>query len=172
VSVSVTLLSVATVLVLAALPAQSALWLSIASVTALALAWAALRIMWAEVQQSRQENAADRAAAAAAYRRLFSSRAAEHADFTTAMTERLAEAHLSQRELEGLVTQLETRALRAESSLSDAHARVQALEETVAVLESSPTDPTDVAHLVAWDEQAGEQGRRLAAKAAASLKRA
>ena len=103
VTVSVALLSVATVAVLASLPTQSALWLSLASVTALVLSWAALRIMWTEVLQSRRENAADRAAAATAYRNLFSVRAAEHAEFTTAMTERLAEAHLSQRELEGLV---------------------------------------------------------------------
>ena len=61
------LLSVATVAVLASLPTQSALWLSLASVTGLGLSWAALRIMWTEVLQSRRENAADRAAAAAAY---------------------------------------------------------------------------------------------------------
>ena len=62
--------------------------------TAIVLSWAALRIMWTEVLQSRRENAADRAAAATAYRDLFSVRAAEHAEFTDAMTERLAEAHL------------------------------------------------------------------------------
>ena len=84
---------------------------------ALALSWAALRMMWTEVLQSRRENAADRAAAAAAYRNLFTVRAAEHAEFTTAMTERLAQAHLAQRELEGLVVQHETRAQRAESKL-------------------------------------------------------
>ena len=77
---------------LASLPSQSPLWLSLASVTAIVLSWAALRIMWTEVLQSRRENSADRAAAATAYRELFSVRAAEHAEFTTAMTERLAEA--------------------------------------------------------------------------------
>jgi hypothetical protein len=62
-TVSIVLLSGATAVVLAALPAQSTLWLSIASVAALVLGWVALRIMWTEVLQSRRENAADRAAA-------------------------------------------------------------------------------------------------------------
>jgi hypothetical protein len=151
-TVAVALLSVATVAVLAALPAQSPLWLSIASVTALALAWGALRIMWTEVLQLRRENAADRSTTAAAYRNLFSVRAAEHAEFTTAMTERLAEAHISQRELEGLVTQQETRAQRAESRLTEAQVRVQTLEESIVALRGGD----DVADLVAWDEQTAQ----------------
>ena len=101
------LLATATALVLLALPTRSVLWLSLASVSAIALSWAALRMMWTEVLESRRENAADRSAAAAAYRTLFSARVAEHAEFTTAMTERLAEAHLSRRELEGRVAQQE-----------------------------------------------------------------
>ncbi len=158
VTVSVALLSTGTVAVLASLPAQSPLWLSLASVTALALAWAALRIMWTEVLQSRRENAADRAAAAAAYRTLFSVRAAEHAEFTTAMTERLAEAHLSKRELEGLVTHHETRTKRAENRLVDAEARVHTLEESLAGLKSEDGDA--VVDLVAWEEQAGQKGAK------------
>src|SRR3954464_11094986 len=93
VTIAVSLLAVAVVAVLSSLPTRSALWIGIASVAALSLSASALRLMWTEVLQSRRENAADRAAAAAAYRNLFSQRAAEHADFTAAMTERLAEAH-------------------------------------------------------------------------------
>jgi hypothetical protein len=158
VTVSVALLSVASVAVLASLPTRSPLWLSLASVLAVVLSWAALRIMWTEVLQSRRENAADRAAAAAAYRNLFSARAADHAEFTTAMTERLAEAHLSQRELEGLLVQHQTRAQRAESklvsesrALVEARAQVESLEETVAGLRAGVVD------LVAWEEQAGQK---------------
>ena len=95
-------------------------------------------MMWTEVLQSRRENAADRAAAAAAYRNLFSKRAAEHAEFTAAMTERLAQAHLAARELEGLIVQHETRAQRAESRLvteTEAHVeskeRVRRLEQAL-----------------------------------------
>jgi hypothetical protein len=170
VTVSVALLSVATAAVLASLPAQSSLWLSIASVAALVLAWGALRIMWTEVLQSRRENAADRAAAAAAYRTLFSARAAEHAEFTTAMTERLAEAHLSQRELEGLVTQHETRAQRAESRLVEAQGRVHTLEETLTALQDATAD--DVVDLVAWDEQVQKAAAKKTARNRPALKQA
>lgn len=164
VTVAVGLLAGATVLVLASLPTRSTLWLSLASLSALVLSWAALRMMWTEVLQSRRENAADRAAAASAYRRLFTVRANEHAEFTTAMTERLAEAHISQRELEGLVTLQEGRAQQAESKL-------RTLEETLTVLRAEAADDLaawqdgsvdPVAALVAWEEQAAEkilQGR-------------
>ena len=170
VTVSVVLLAVATAAVLASLPAQSPLWLSLASVTALALAWGALRIMWTEVLESRRENAADRAAAAAAYRSLFSVRAVEHAEFTTAMTERLAQAHLSQRELEGLVTQHETRAVRAETKLVEAQGRVHTLEESLAVLRSEDSDA--VVDLVAWEEQTGQKVAVKNAKKQQVLKQA
>ncbi len=158
VTFSVSLLSLATLAVLGSLPTQSPLWLSLASVTAIVLSWAALRIMWTEVLQSRRENSADRAAAAAAYRELFSVRAAEHAEFTTAMTERLAEAHLSQRELEGLVAYQEGRARRAETklvtesrALVEAKQRAKSLEESLAVLQTGAGDA--VVDLVAWEEQ-------------------
>lgn len=164
-TVSVVLLSVATAAVLASLPAQSAPWLSVASVVALALGWMSLRITWTEVLETRRDNAADRAAAAAAYRSLFGVRAAEHAEFATAMTERLAEAHLAQHELEGLVTQHETRAQRAESRLADAQARVQTLAETVALLQGEDA----VGDLVAWEEQTGH---KVAARKRPALKQA
>jgi hypothetical protein len=187
VTVAVSLLSAATAVVLLSLPTQSPLWLSLASVTALALSWAALRMMWTEVLQSRRENAADRAAAASAYRDLFSVRAAEHAEFTTAMTERLAEAHLSRRELEGLATQHETRAQRAESklvaeskALIEAKDRVQTLEQALAVLQAEEADALAtweaegsgdaVVDLVAWEEQTGQ--KTAAKQASKRLKQA
>jgi hypothetical protein len=176
VSVAVSLLSVATVAVLVSLPTQSTLWLSLASVLALGLSWAALRMMWTEVLQSRRENAADRAAAAAAYRNLFTARAAEHAEFTTAMTERLAQAHLAQRELEGLIVQHETRAQRAESRLAaemkahtETRGRVQQLELVVASLR---TDDGSVVELVTWDDESGKKATRKKAAAPRSLKQA
>ena len=148
----------ATLAVLGSLPTQSPLWLSLASASAIVLSWAALRITWTEVLQSRRENSADRAAAAAAYRELFSVRSAEHAEFTAAMTERLAEAHLAQRELEGLVAYQEGRAHRAElklvaesKALVEASGRAKALEESLAVLQADGGDA--VVDLVAWEEQ-------------------
>jgi len=178
VTVAVSLLSVATVAVLASLPTQSVLWLSLASVTGIGLSWVALRIMWAEVLQSRRENAADRAAAATAYRDLFTVRASEHAEFTTAMTERLAVAHISQRELEGLVTQHETRAMRAESrladekkSLAESKDRVRTLEKTVASLQDVGGDDA-VVDLVTWEEQTGQKTAAKTAKKRPALKQA
>ena len=134
---------------------------SLGSVLSLALAWAALRIMWSEVLQSRRENAADRAAAASAYRSLFSVRAAEHAEFTTAMTERLAQAHLSQRELEGLVSHHETRAAAAESRLVEAEDRVRALELAAAVRAAEESDA-----LASWEASGTHDDARLAELAA------
>ncbi len=192
---AVALLSVASVVVLGSLATLSALWLGGGAVLALAMCWAALRIMWTEVLQSRRENAADRAAAAMAYRTLFSARAAEHAEFTTAITERLAEAHISQRELEGLVVQHESRAHRAESQLvSESQAlvatrgRVLELEEALACLraeeaaggrtEAAPATlagwtPTgdSVVDLVAWDEQT-QKAAKSARRAQPGLKQA
>jgi hypothetical protein len=163
VTVSVSLLSAAVVAVLASLPTRSVLWLSIASVVAVGLAAAALRTMWTEVLQSRRENAADRAAAAAAYRNLFAVRAAEHADFTAAMTERLAQATLANRELEGLIVQHETRAQRAESKLAAESAALAETRERVVQLEHAIVtlrDDGSVVDLVTWDEQATAKGRK------------
>ena len=157
VTVSVTLLSLATAAVLAALPTQSPLLLSIAAVLALALAWAALRMMWTEVLQSRRENSADRAAAATAYKRLFSQRAAEHAEFTTAMTERLAESQMSQRELAATLVVEQKRAVDIERRLTDttgklneAHKRVRVLEEELVRRDTEEADA-----LATWEGDGG-----------------
>ncbi len=173
---AVVLLSVASVAVLASLPTQSALWVGFAAVLALALSGTALRVMWTEVLESRRENAADRAAAAAAYRNLFAARAAEHAEFTTAMTERLARAHILQRELEGLMVQHETNAQRAESKLAaeiGAHAetqgRVRQLEDAMAAMRA---DDGSVVDLITWDEQTAKKAAAKTAKQRPALKHA
>lgn len=158
VTVAVALLGVATVAVLAALPTQSPLLLSISSTVALVLGWAAARMMWTEVLQSRREQAADRAAAASAYKSLFAERAAEHAEFTTAMTERLAEAHLQRRELEGTVIATERRAMEAETRLArdsrrlvETQERVHELEQQLAVRQAEEADA-----LACWEGEGGE----------------
>jgi hypothetical protein len=132
VTVAVVLLAVASAGVVAALPTQSPVLLSASAVTAVVLAWAALRMMWTEVLQSRRENAADRAAAASAYKSLFSLRAAEHAEFTTAMTERLAESNHSVRELQGELVSAQRRLARSEREAADAVARAKEAERAVA----------------------------------------
>jgi len=164
VTVSVALLSLASAVVVVALPTQSPLWLSLSSVLAIALSWGALRIMWTEVLQSRRENAADRAAAAGAYRSLFSQRAAEHAEFTTAMTERLAEAHISRRELEGLVTHAETRARISEGKLLEETKRLVGLQERVEELEAALAvrHAEEADALATWEAEGGDAVEKLA----------
>jgi hypothetical protein len=158
VTVAVSLLGVATVAVVAALPTQSPVLLSASSVLALLLGWAAARMMWTEVLQSRREQATDRAAAASAYKSLFAQRAAEHAEFTTAITERLAEARLLQRELEGVVVATERRATEAETRLArdsrrlvEVQQRVHELEQQLAVREAEEADA-----LASWEGEGGE----------------
>jgi hypothetical protein len=129
-------------------------------VSAVVLAWAALRMMWTEVLQSRRANAADRSAAAKAYRTLFSARAAEHAEFTTAMTERLAEANLSRRELEGRMAQQESQLVLGERALDEAHHRVHELEHLLAVRDAEDADA-----LASWEPASRPERPRLVKEA-------
>jgi hypothetical protein len=166
VTVAVVLLSTATVGVLLSLPTQSPVLLSASAVGALALGWASLRIMWTEVLQSRRENAADRAAAASAYKSLFSLRAAEHAEFTTAMTERLAESNISVRELQGELVQAQrqaadalVRAESAEQTLGTARARVSELEQSIEVLRAE-REAEEADALASWEAEGGGEPAR------------
>ena len=172
VTVAVVLLSVATAGVLLALPSQSPVLLSVSAVLALALAWAALRMMWTEVLQSRRENAADRAAAASAYKSLFSQRAAEHAEFTTAMTERLAWSNVSMRELQGELVQAQRKLARserevaaavdraetAERGLAESRERVGELEQSIELLQAERA-AEDADALATWEADGGEPAR-------------
>jgi hypothetical protein len=162
VTVAVVLLGVATVAVLVALPTQSPALLSVGAVGAVVLGWAAVRIVWTEVLQSRRENAADRAAAANAYRSLFTERAAEHAEFTTAMTERLAASNLSQRELQGALVQTQQAAASNLVRAETAEQRVVELERSIELLRAEKAlaedqdDPGSVEDLVAFDEKVAQ----------------
>ncbi|MFL6134140.1 MAG: hypothetical protein ACJ72A_15140 [Nocardioidaceae bacterium] len=107
VTVAVFVLGVATAAVLLALPTQSPVWLSVAALLAVACGWASARILYSELLQSRRDAAADRAAQAQAYRRMFTERASEHAEFTTSMTDRLVRRDRENEELTGRVRELE-----------------------------------------------------------------
>jgi hypothetical protein len=150
VTVAVSLLGVATAGVAVALPTQSPAALSGAGVLAVVLGWAALRMVWTEVLQTRRENARDRAAAAAAYRTLFSRRAAEHAEFTTAMTERLAQSQMTMRELEAALGLEQRRAASAEHRLEGAERRAA---ELAAELERRRAEEADA--LATWEAEGG-----------------
>jgi hypothetical protein len=169
VTVAVSLLAVASVAVIIALPTQSPALLSVAAVSSIVLGWAAVRIVWTEVLQSRRENATDRAATATAYKSLFSQRAAEHAEFTTAMTDRLAESNQTLHEYEGALVQAQgetaaalLRADTAESAHAAALIRVAELERSIEMLRAEDI----VEDLVAFDEKIAEAAGKHADKAA------
>jgi Skp family chaperone for outer membrane proteins len=159
VSVAVALLAVATLVVLLALPTQSAGWLSLSSVVALLCGFAAARIVYNELVQSRREAATDRAAQAQAYRSMFSERAEEHAEFTTAMTERLATRERDIQELETNIVDAEKRALEAESRVqrearraNEAQERVTELQQALEIRKAEEAD-----ELASWDGWEGAQ---------------
>lgn len=153
VTVAVALLSVATLVVLLALPTQSPLWLSVSSVFALVCGFAASRIVYNELAQSRREAARDRAAQAQAYRSMFSERASEHAEFTTAMTDRLASRDRSIRELEGTIVLAEQRAIEAESRVKRESKRANEAMELVARLQEAldVRKAEEADELASWD---------------------
>jgi Skp family chaperone for outer membrane proteins len=159
--VAVCLLSLATGLVLVALPAQSSVWLSIASVLSLCCGWAAARIVYSELVQSRREAAADRAEQAEAYRSMFAERASEHAEFTTAMTDRLVRRDRELFEIRSALVAAKGRAAEAESRVqrearraNDAVQRVQALTRRVGELEEALAirHAEEVDELASWGE--------------------
>jgi hydroxylamine reductase (hybrid-cluster protein) len=135
VTVAVALLVLATVGVGLALPTQSPVWLSVSSVLALVCGALASRIVYTELLQSRQAAAADRAVQAKAYRTMFVQRAAEHAEFTSAMTERLVARDKSIQELEGSIVLAEARAIEAETRVKRESRRANDAQELVTQLQ-------------------------------------
>jgi hypothetical protein len=147
------LLALATVVVGLALPTQSPLWLSFSSVFALLCGATASRIVYTELLQSRREAAEDRAVQAQAYRVMFHERAAEHAEFTSAMTERLAARDRSIEDLEGTIVLAEARAMEAETRVkresrraNDAQELVTQLQEQLEIRKAEQAD-----ELASWE---------------------
>jgi serine phosphatase RsbU (regulator of sigma subunit) len=158
--VATTLLGLAGLVVVAALPTQSPVWLSVSSVFALLCGATASRIIHTELLQSRQEAAADRAAQAQAYKTMFAERAEEHAEFTTAMTERLSGRERDLEELEGTLVLAEKRAIEAEARVLRESRRANQADETIAelrgALEIRQAEEAD--ELASWDASLHLQG--------------
>ena len=153
VTVAVALLSFATLAVLSALPTRSFGWMAASSVFALVCAWASARIIYNELAQSRREAAADRAAQANAYREMFSSRAEEHAEFASVMTDKLKRSDREVRELSGTLVLAEKRAAEAEYRVkresrraNDLQTKVEELEEVLEIRKAEEED-----QLAVWD---------------------
>ena len=155
VTVAAALLGVATLVVVLALPTQSPAWLSVSSVFALLCGATASRIVYSELLQSRREAAADRAAQAQAYRSMFHERAEEHAEFTTAMTDRLARRDQEILQLESTIVLAEKRAMEAETRVlresrraNEAQDKVAELQEALEIRKAEEAD-----ELASWDGQ-------------------
>ena len=167
VTVAVLLLSLATVGVVVALGLATVAALSVSSVLALLSGWAAARIVWTELAQTRRAQARDRAAQARDFRDLFVSRSAEHAAFASAMTDRLAARDREVRDLGGTLRLSEARASAAEDRLRREARRLVAAQQRVAELEDaltirraeeadelacwSASTPDTVPDLLAWE---------------------
>lgn len=144
VTVAVALMGMATVLVAATLAVSSPLLSVPGGVLVVALGWAAVRMMWTEVLESRREHAAERARLARDYRVVVEQACEEHAEFRATMTDRLASAHMTMREQEHqLVVQgrqlvvSERRAGLAESKLLESSRRLDRVQARVHDLESA-----------------------------------
>jgi hypothetical protein len=177
VTVAIVLLTLATVVVLGAVLAQASPWSSIAAVLAVLCGWAAVRIVHVELVQSRVEAATDRAALAQAYLGVYAERVAEHADFSSAMTERLSRRDRQVSDLEASFRTAVKRAVSAEGRLGrearrvvEAQAKVLVLSARVAELEIARAEGADelatwhsegapaadrdtVVDLIAWEER-------------------
>ena len=134
-TVAVALLAFATVAVVLTVPTQSPVWLTFSSVLALACGWAAARIVYTELAQSRRDNARDRAQQAQAYREMFAERAVEHAAFTTSMTDRMRRADAEVAELQDSIVAAQRRAAEAESRVKRESQRALAADGQVAELQ-------------------------------------
>jgi hypothetical protein len=139
ITAAVLVLAAATVVVAAALWTRDARLEAGAAGAGVLAGWAALRLAWNAVLQSRYEHAVDRTEAARTYRQLFAERSVEHRDFVRTMDHRLTERQRLVEELGNALVDTQTRAAVAETSvkrfqrrLADAEGRIVTLEDFLA----------------------------------------
>lgn len=168
-TVAVSLLTLATVLVTVAFLGDLAWFQAFAAFAAVVLGAAATRITHSELMQARRDAARERAELATEYRRLTEERTAEHAEFVTAAQARADRQQHALEELESALSAAQRRAVdairkfnaeakRAElaekegrevsARLAEAEERVIAAELKVAELQSELD--TARAELEAW----------------------
>src|SRR4051794_33950864 len=179
VTVAVALLALGSAAVLVALSVATVPALSVASIFSLVCGWAAARIVYNELLQSRRTHARDRAAQAKSFRALFTERSAEHASFAAAMSDRLKARDREVRELESTLRLSERRATAAEDRVrresrraNEAQHRVSELEVALAIRtaeeadelaswEGSPfgayTDMDTVVDLFGWEDRSRDE---------------
>jgi Skp family chaperone for outer membrane proteins len=135
VTVAIALMALGTVAVVVALSIATVAALSVASVFSLLCGWAAARIVYSELVDSRRVHARDRAAQAQSFKTLFTERSEEHASFAAAMSDRLTAREREVRELEGTLRLSEGRATNAEERVRREARRANQAQERVAELE-------------------------------------
>jgi Skp family chaperone for outer membrane proteins len=157
VTVAVSLLGAGTAAVVVALAVATVAALSVASVLSLLCGWAAARIIWTELAQSRRFHAQDRAAQARDFRELFVQRSAEHAAFASAVTDRLVARDRDVRELEGTLRLSERRATDAEDRVRREARRAHEAQQRVAELETALAIRTaeEADELASWSATGG-----------------
>lgn len=112
-TVAVSLLTIAAVLVTVAFLGDAAWFQALAAVSSVVLGAAATRITYTELLQTRHDAARDRAEQAQAYRGLTEQRTAEHADFSARMTARVERQEHALTELESALSAAQKRAAAA-----------------------------------------------------------
>jgi hypothetical protein len=181
VTVAVALLSAGTVAVVVALALASVAALSLASALSLVCGWAAARIVWTEVVESRRVHARDRAEQAQSFQTLFTERSTEHAAFAAALGDRLTARERQVRELEGTLRLSERRATVAEERVrresrraNQAQERVSELEVALAIRTAEEADELaswvpggyddldTVVDLLSWEDRPERAGERTA----------
>ena len=128
-TVAVSLLTCAAVLVTVAFLGDAAWFQAFAAVSSVVLGAAATRITHSELLQSRRDAARDRAEQAQAYRELTDQRTTEHLTFSRAMQARSDQQELALNELESALGEAQRRAAEATRKFNAEARRAELAEQ-------------------------------------------
>ena len=128
-TVAVSLLTCAAVLVTVAFLGDVAWFQAFAAVSSVVLGAAATRITHSELMQSRRDAARDRAEQAQAYRELTEQRTTEHLSFSRAMQARSDQQELALNELESALGEAQRRAAEATRKFNAEARRAELAEQ-------------------------------------------
>lgn len=169
VTVAVSLLLVATLVVIGALVLASPFATSAAAVVALLCGAVSTRIVFSELAQSRRESARERAIQAHAYQQMFAERVVQEQEFAATMTERiirrdeeigrlLATSRVAGRRAELAEETAEREARRNVELQGLLDAAVRELNESEESLATWDGSVPVVVDLLAWEERAASAG--------------
>ena len=128
-TVAVSLLTCAAVLVTVAFLGDAAWFQAVAAISSVVLGAAATRITHSELLQSRRDAARDRAEQAMAYRELTEQRTTEHLTFSRAMQARSDQQELALTELESALGEAQRRAAEATRKFNAEARRAELAEQ-------------------------------------------